>query len=465
MKLWDHQAKAVQSARGLPGYAVLFEQGCGKTATIINILKNLISDECRMFRILIICPPIVVENWAREIAVFSDIPSRNVISLKGPTKKRIALMQAKGSIPFVAITNYEAMIQKPFFDYLMSWKPEVLVLDESHYIKDPKAKRTKALIKLSDKCKYVYLSSGTPILNSPMDIFSQWRAMDGGRSFGKSWWEFRGRFFVDTNAQWKGQPGYFPQWEVREGAIEEIKALIANSSMRVEKKDCLDLPPLVRQVLDVELSQEQKSIYKQLKDDFIAFTTKGTVVASMALTKMLRLQQLVSGVVRFDDNSSQVFHDCPRAKALEELLVDLTPNHKVIVWAVFKENYEIIRRICEKNKITWTEVHGEVSNKQAAVDRFNQETRVRVLIGHPGAGGIGINLVSSSYSIFYSRTHSLGQDLQARARNHRGGSEIHDKITHIDLVARNTVDEGILLALSQKMENADQILSTVKEYL
>ena len=92
------------------------------------------------------------------------------------------------------------------------------------------------------------------------------------------------------------------------------------------------------------------------------------------------------------------------------------------------------------------------------MDRFRKDDSCRVMIANQGAGGAGINLVEASYSIYYSKGFSLEHDLQSEARNHRGGSEIHDKITRIDLVCPNTIDESINEALSNKQHVADRIL-------
>jgi len=130
------------------------------------------------------------------------------------------------------------------------------------------------------------------------------------------------------------------------------------------------------------------------------------------------------------------------------------------VWAVFKENYNDIREVCEKLKLDYVEVTGEVSqkNKMLAVERLNNDPKCRVLIGHPGSGGIGINLVAANHTIFYSRSFSLEYDIQAEARNYRGGSEQHEKVTRIDLVTPNTIDEQVLKALASKKNIGYQVL-------
>jgi SNF2 family DNA or RNA helicase len=202
-----------------------------------------------------------------------------------------------------------------------------------------------------------------------------------------------------------------------------------------------------------------------MKKDFVAFLGDKACTASTALTKGLRLQQVVSGHIPLseDGGESEIRHfaDTPREAAVAELLEEIAPHHKVIIWAVFRADYEVLRRTCKSLDLAYVEVHGDITStkKQESVDLFNTDPKIRVLIGHPGSGGIGINLVASDYSIVFSRNFSLEQKLQSEARNYRGGSEIHEKVTQVDLVAEGTIDEVVLASLDSKESIAEKILS------
>jgi non-specific serine/threonine protein kinase len=178
------------------------------------------------------------------------------------------------------------------------------------------------------------------------------------------------------------------------------------------------------------------------------------------LTKGLRLQQIVSGFVKTDTGEEILIKDNPRLKAVEELLAELTPNHKVILWCSFIKDYEQLADVCKKLKIKHCFITGGMSarRKQESITKFRKDHGTRVIIANRGAGGIGINLVEASYSIIYSRNFSLAEELQSEARNHRGGSEIHERITKIDLCARGTYDERTLEALENKQNISDAII-------
>ncbi len=243
-------------------------------------------------------------------------------------------------------------------------------------------------------------------------------------------------------------------------AASELNKVIGPRSMSVKKADCLDLPPFIRQVIKVQMSPEQARLYKEMKKDFITTMGDKTVLATLAITKALRLQQIASGYIKDVDGVETTLDATPKMEALKELLSEITPNAKVLVWAVWKNNYEQIRQVCRELKIKFVEIHGEVSEtrKNAAVKAINLDPETRVLIGHPGSGGIGVNLIEASYSIFFSRTFSLEHSIQAEARNFRGGSEKHEKITRYDLVCADTIDELVNLKLAQKIELSDNLL-------
>ncbi len=467
VKLWAHQAEAIPKAIALGYYGFLFEPGTGKTLTSIETLRGWYAAEGRILRTLIIGPPIVIENWAREIRAFSKCGGA-VRPLVGTGKKRLALFRKHKDSPSIFISNYEALnmddLRQEFFD----WRPEVIVWDEMHKLKDPTAKRTKIAIKLSDLAPRRLGLTGTPVLNSPLDLFSQMRVLDGGLMFGRNYHVFKKTYFEDANA-FVPKERHFPKWVVKPGALEEIETRLKACTSVVKKEDCLDLPPLVLQRVDVELSPAQRRHYEALKREFITYLGDKACVAELAITKALRMQQVVSGFMPLENMDGQEteivsFKDNPRIDAFKEILEEIAHGHKVLVWCCFKENYRAVAKVCEGLRLGFREVHGAVTapKKQAAIDAFNTDPAVRVLIGHPLSLGIGVNLVAASYSIFYSRNFSLEQDLQATARNYRGGSEVHEKITRIDLVAKDTIDETILEALANKQSVADAVLTGIK---
>lgn len=503
---WAHQLEGMKRAMALAkeaeetgetrlkNYGFFFEMGAGKTPTTINTIRAIWNEKKRLPRTLIFGPPIVIENWIAEWMKHSRIPRENLTALYGPGKKRAELIREIGwrknefgeplPVPHIFVTNYQSLLMEGLSGFFSLWEPEVVVFDEIQKLKDYKSKTSKLAERLvNGRMKlvgpkyaqvmqgprpFVYGLSGSPVLNTSMDIFHIYKVLDAGLTFGNNFFAFRNTFFMDKNAGMNRQ-NYFPNWVPRPGALEELAKKMQRNAMRVLKKDCMDLPPLVRETIKVPMSVNQKKLYKQMLEDYVAFFERDgkehVASATLAITKGLRLMQLASGFVKTVEDNELPVEEGWNAKqdALHELLEELTPAHKVIVWAVWKNNYEQIREVLRKLGVEWVEVHGEIAGKDkyAAVDRFNTDPTCRVLLGHPGSGGIGINLVSASYSIFYSRNFSLEQDIQAEARNYRGGSERHEKVTRIDLVTQDSIEEKIVEKLASKSEIGEKILREI----
>ena len=469
---WKHQLQALKKAEYSNELALFFDMGTGKTATTINILRLKYNQNKRVMRTLIFAPLVVCENWAREIDMHSDIPPHKVAVMNKSGKQRIKKLVEYFLVDrdLIVVTNYESLRNKEFYDILKEWQPEILVCDESHMVKNPKAKQSKAIEKLSDGTSYRYLLTGTPILNSAIDIFQQYRIMDHGDTFGKNFFSFRAKYFRDANAQWSGRPGYFPKWEPVEQLYPELNEKIYNKAMRVMKSDCLDLPDLVHQTVLVPMNPVQKKAYKEMERDFLTFIENNSdkpaaIVANLAITKALKLQQIVTGYVRTEDDQDLDLGQVPRLQVLEELLEQITVDHKCIVWCSFIYNYKQVAKLCEKMGLEFRLLTGEQNSKQKqdSMDDFNESPQVKVMIANRRAGGIGVNLVAASYSIVYSRNFSLNDELQSEARNYRKGSEIHDKITKINLVCPDTIDERVLEALSNKEEMSNKIIGWIKD--
>lgn len=473
---WRHQRDAFERAKTSNQLALFFEVGTGKTATMINILRWKYGEHKKIRPTLILAPSVVCPNWKREFSVHSKIPQERILVLSGMSgAKRIELLEKWRSRfgvndplgSFIVVTNYEMLPQTSYYDALEDFRPEILVCDESHRLKNPNAKSTKKVIKLSDQAEFKYILTGTPILNNPMDIWSQYRILDGGRAFDRNFFVFRSQFFFDANASFRNKQHYFPKWVPKTDKVTQdaLDSRISRYACKARKSQCLDLPPHIKQKFEVQLSTEQARAYTMMEKEFVAFVKDGYAMADLVITKALRLQQIASGYLPIEkDNktSNHVFENTPREEALHLLLEQICAHtfNKVIVWAVFHENYNQIRKICDSLNLRYVEVHGQVDakTKQESIDSFNKEPGVRVLIGHPGSGGIGVNLVSANYSIFYSRNFSLENDIQAEARNYRGGSEIHDKITRIDLVASGTIDALVEKSLANKLAISERVL-------
>lgn len=466
------QLNTIKHTENLSEYALFAEVGAGKTCAMVNMLRIKYYQHRRILRTLIISPLVTLYNWRDEIQMHSTIKSSTIVVLDSATKRVKDCdreLYDKRTNQYnkekIVVVNYEAVLSDNFYKILEAWEPEIIVLDEMHYIKNYKSKRGKKIVALGDKTLYRFGMTGTPMLNSPLDLYNQFRFLDKGKTFGKNFFAFRAGYFQDANAGWSGKKGHFPKFEPIQAKFGELTQKIYSKAVRVTKEQCLDLPPLIKKKMYVVMSAEQKRAYKEMKDQFITFINDNkdkprAVIATIALTKALRLQQIVCGHVTDEDGNVHEFKDVPRLAVLKELLEEITPNNKVIVWCSFKHNYQQIAEVCQQTGVPYGFITGAqtLKEKQETMEALKQTDGSYVVIANRRAGGIGINLIEAAYSIVYSRNFSLGEEIQSEARNYRGGSQIHDRIVKIDLVSKDTIDETVLEALRSKQDISDKII-------
>jgi SNF2 family DNA or RNA helicase len=463
-----HQSSAVDRFADAKEMALLWEMGTGKTTEGIAFLRWRYTMHKQVLPTLIISPVATLYNWLEEFKINAPqsivdeclVPYMRTKKSKYTNKDRAKLIKSSGKKIF--ILNPESLDSKEVVAALLEIGITCLVLDESHKFKSYDSKRLKALLTIADRATYRVISTGTPILNSYLDIWAQWRILDNGETFGKNFFVFRETYFRDENAAWKGQQGYFPSFVPRPETAQLVSQLMDRKATRIRKEECLDLPPLINQTIFVEMSDEQARAYYAMEDDMLVSLKNGTCAATNALTKVLRMLQIVSGHLTFErddlEKTTAFFSKNPRIDALSNLLEELCPQHKVIVWCTFTENYAAIRKLCEGLGIEFAELTGQTKNRQEEIDKFQKDEKCRVMISNPQAGGVGVNLTAASYAIYYSRSYSLGDRLQSEARNHRGGSEVHKSIVLIDLVVKDTIDEDVLETLKRKENFSDNVL-------
>ena len=461
---------------------ILHDMGAGKTHSATLIIRDKCTQEKRLVRTLILSPLVTLINWAEEIEMHSYIPKHNVHVLsKGGSKGKVNAFTKFAMNPEtmamnrgqIFITNYESMNSEMLHKFMMEWRPELIILDESHMVKNPKAKRSKAVIKLCDVAKNRVIMTGTPLLNNVSDIFNQFRAMDLGMTYGKNYHVFMSKYMEDENAGFKGKKQYFPKLVPRHDMFDELSTKMYTKCHRVLKKDVMkDLPPLIRTTRLVELSPEQRKHYKQMERDFITFIEEKegageskAVVAQLAVTKALRLQQICAGYVTTEDGEEITLDKNPRLDATRDLLQEIVKDngHSCILWCSFKHNYGTLGKLCDSLGIAHGFINGQqnLEQKQEAMNEFNTG-KTKVIIANRRAGGIGINLVAASYSIVFSRNFSLGEELQSEARNYRGGSQIHEQIVKIDLAAKDTIDEQVMEALTNKNDISKKVVDLIR---
>ena len=417
-------------------------------------------------RTVVFAPVIVLKNWLDEFALWSKIPREKMVIVGGTKAKRIKLIESGAPI---LIINYDALVTADVSKALQDFAPEIVVCDESQRIKSRTAKKAKEVIKVASRSKYRYILTGTPITNSIEDLWSQFYFLDRGQRLGNNFFAFKNRYMINRNASWaQTSSKAWPDWVVREGAVEELQNKIADISCSITTKDVVELPEYVENTIKFDLSKEQRKHYVEVKKELVTWLDnqeENPLLVQNALVKILRLNEISAGYMKLLDGKLHTFKENPRLKTCIELVKDLLPK-KIIIYTIYKETYKHLAAEFDKLKIKYVMLTGEVATKDKyqAVDDFNNG-EADVIIANPRSAGLGINLKIAQYKIYFTKSYSLEDLEQSRRRNYRVGSiDHHDMIVDYHLAAEDTIDSIINEALLKKEKLASSVID-LKELL
>ncbi len=451
---FEHQRRAFYMSRDKLYFALLMEQGTGKSKIVIDNAAYLYANN-KITSLVIIAPNGVHRNWLRNEIPFhlpEWCPRKMVYYYSGMKKADKEnwnnIANCKGHLKIFAF-NVEGFVSKlaqKLINTIMLSEDVLLVVDESSRIKRPGAKRTRFITKIGKLAKYRRILTGTPVTKGPEDVYSQFRFLDPYILGYESFYSFKARYCI--------MGGYENRQIVSYENIDELTKNIEGHSFRVLKKDCLDLPDKIYQRAYVDLSEAQRRLYNAMKEDWVATYQEDTIDAPEAITRLLRLQQITCGWFPSEsgEDPTAIDQKNPRLELLKEILSDI--DSKVIIWARFRADLKAIQEALGSLAVAY---HGGVSNddRARAVDSFQKDPKIRYFIGQPQSGGLGLTLTAASYAIYYSNSFDLEIRLQSEDRCHRIGTT--NNVTYIDIEANKTVDGKIIKALRDKKNLADLV--------
>lgn len=456
--LWQHQKDAIAKAGNR--FALHFDPGTGKSRTAIELLKRIIP---LPRKIIIFAPLNVCRNWENELKQYLGTAYYTDIVAGGTKPKKLAALEHfrdySGPKPIFLLCNIESLRSKDYLAILCDCGASFVIMDEAHNVKTHNSQQTKGFLAVLDhlKPKYVYMLTGTPAPQGEIDLWTTFKVL--GRTT-DNFFIWRKKHFDDKNERRRGYQGYWPDYRIRPKSREIFQDWLAEGSLTAKKDEVLDLPPMLYTNIYAEMSGEQRKHYENMHEYLFAVDTAGNELnASNLLSRTLRLQQILAGFL-----GDIPIADNPRLAALNAG-IQKTNGEQFIIWTIFKPTYSQIGRRLEDLGISYGSLTGEqtAEERHEYMEQF-QAGKLRALIAHPKAGGVGVNLTAASYSIHYTKNFSLVDDLQAEARNYRGGSEIHKRITRIDIITPDTIDEEISEALKAKKSVQDFILTLKKKH-
>ncbi len=437
---FPHQLEAFEATKNLPFAAIFHEQGLGKTKIGLDLalywLAQGVADS-----VLVVTKKSLIENWKMEVAAHSHLRPRVL------GQDRRANFHAFNSPVVLYLAHYEAVLseRRRFALFLRTRKVGVL-LDEAHKIKNPAARVAVALHELSEFFVRRVIMTGTPIANRPFDLWSQIRFLDGGDALGRDFAAFKRDIDLSNDL---GED--IDRAAIFASGVEAIFERIRTFSIRETKMSAgLNLPDKTIQNLECELEPRQAELYNQFREELAAIVVQGGRPilddAEMLLKRLMRLVQVASNPAMIDQSYRQ---EPGKLHALDMLVQKVMDDEeKIIVWTSFTENADFLGYHLERYGAHTVHSALGIAEREQALASFRQDPACRVLVATPGAAKEGLTLTVANHAVFYDRSFSLDDYLQAQDRIHRISQERACFVTN--LVAAGTIDGWVDALLSAK---------------
>ncbi len=439
-KAFLYQLQAVDAVKEREYAALFHEQGLGKTKIGIDLaltwLKQQIVDS-----VLIVTKKSLIKNWTDEIKAHTFFEARLLM------QDGRANFHAFNSPARLYLTHYEVLKSEERRMALFQKTRKVgVILDEAHKIKNPEADVTQTLHRLAGGFTRRVIMTGTPVANRPYDIWAPIYFLDRGVSLGSDFGTFRADLDLANTLADDTE-----ERETFEGALGKVFQKIKPFTVRETKGTAgIDLPEKRIENMLVELEPTQRELYIRFRDELGADIVRGNELvhddAEEILKRLLRLVQVASNPRLVDESYRGVPGKLPAARALVERA--LAEQTKIILWTNFIENARWLG--AQFSAQGAAVVHGQktIAERNAAIAAFKSNPGCKVLVATPGAAKEGLTLTMASHAVFFDRSFSLDDYLQAQDRIHRISQT---RTCYIwNLVASDTVDDWVDMLLAAK---------------
>lgn len=446
----SYQTYATEYIKNHPIAAVLLDMGLGKTSITLTALNDLLFDSFEIHKVLVIAPLRVAKNtWPAEIEKWEHLNGLIYSIVVGTVKERLAALKKQADIYIINRENVQWLIleSKIPFDF------DMVVIDELSSFKNHQAKRFKSLMKVRPGIRRIVGLTGTPTGNGLMDLFAEFKLLDMGQRLGRFIGQYRNTYFMPDKRNGQVIFSYKPL----PGAEKSIYAKISDITISMKSADHLQMPELINSRYTVYLSEKEQNRYGELKRDLVLQLPDGDITAVNAASLSGKLCQMANGAVYSDSKSVISIHD-RKLDALEDI-IEAANGKPFLVAYWFRHDLARITERLNKLHIPFSLLDDSIS-----IRKWNTGELPVGLI-HPASAGHGLNLQSGgSTLVWFGLTWSLELYQQTVARLWRQGQRAKTVVVQ-HIIARGTIDERIMQALSEKDTTQSALIEAVKANL
>jgi SNF2 family DNA or RNA helicase len=448
-KPWNYQEYAINHVIEHEAAGLFLDMGMGKTVSTLTAVDLLKYDYLEINKVLVIAPKRVAEDtWSTEVEKWDHLNHLRISKVLGTPKERMTALRKDADVYVINRENVEWLVS-----YLSKdWSFDMCVIDELSSFKSSKAKRFRALRKVRPYFKRIIGLTGTPAPNSLIDLWPQLYLLDGGQRLGRTITSYREQYFVpgDRNQQ------IIYNWNLKDGSEEAIHKRIGDICISMMAKDYLDLPERIDNKVYVNLPKKAMDQYKELEKELIIELDNEDITATNSAVLTGKLLQMCNGAIYSESKEVVEIHE-EKLNALLDI-IEAANGKPVLIFYNFQHDKDRILAFLTKNKYK-----GKVLGGSEDIKAWN-EGNISILLTHPASAGHGLNLqYGGNIVVWYGLNWSLELYQQANARLHRQGQKDIVIIHH--LIAKGTVDEDVMRALSSKEINQNILLEAVKARL
>ena len=420
------------------------EQGTGKTASAIWASDFLIQ-QGKVNRVLVICPLSIMDSaWRNDL--FDFAPHRTVAVAHGEAKKRKSIIEQNTDY---VIINYDGV--EIVSESIKNGGFDLIIVDEATHYKNAQTRRWKTLNKLLCDNTWLWMMTGTPAAQSPVDAYGLAKMVNPTAvpRYGST---FRDMVMTKiTNFKW-----------IPKANATSTVHRVLQPAIRFTKDECLDLPNMTYVKRAVELIRQQKKYYEQLRKKLILDITGEQVTAVNAAVGMNKLLQISAGAVYTDDGETLEFDIKHRYKVLKEVIDE--SSQKVLVFVPFRHAISILTDKLRSDGIPTEIIQGNVSasTRTNIFKQFQEALSPRVLVIQPASAAHGVTLTAANTVVWWSPVSSLETYAQANARVHRSGQK--HKCTVVQLQGSDA-EKHVYRLLDSRINIHTKITDLYKEIL
>ena len=421
--------------------AVFLDMGLGKSVITLTAINELLK-RGEIKKVLVIAPLRVArDTWPAEIHKWSHLSHLTYSTIIGNVGTRKTALEKKADIYLINRENISWLIEECGY----SFDFDMVVIDELSSFKSYQAKRFRSLLTVRPKIKRIVGLTGTPSSTGLMDLWAEFRILDGGKRLGRYITHYRNKYFIPDKRNGMIVYSYKPL----PGAEEKIYEQISDMTISMKAVDHLDMPECVHNEIKVMLSVNERMNYKHLCDELVLELDKEEITAANAATLSNKLCQMANGAIYGENQIIHLIHD-HKLDALEDL-IEGANGKPVLVAYWFKHDLERI-----KERFTVREI-----KTSKDIDDWNNGI-IPVGLIHPASAGHGLNLqAGGSTLIWFGLTWSLELYQQTNARLWRQGQKSSTVVIH-HIITENTIDELILKVLKKKEKTQDALIDSVR---